>query len=197
MIVNKLNPEVFDVLVPLLRDGGTAIIPCDTIYGLCAIYELGEKALFNIKSRNHSKRFLVLATKEQAISLTKEIPEPILNVWPAPLTVILKAKKSDTTIAIRVPDDGFLLNLLNKLGKPIYSTSVNISGEPELLDFTSICKRFEAIVDIIIKGPEIQGTIPSTLIDVTTTPYKIIRKGVYDASFLISKSGLSNIALSK
>ena len=89
------------------------------------------------------------------------------------------------TIGIRVPDDAFLLSVLDCVGSPIYSTSVNISGEPSLLDFDSIVKRFGDKVDVIVKGLDVQGTTASTLIDATVKPYKLIRQGVYDASSLI------------
>ena len=71
------------------------------------------------------------------------------------------------------------------VGAPIYSTSVNIAGEPSLLNLTAISKRFEALVDVIVRGDEVQGRVPSTLIDATARPYRLVRQGLYDASALI------------
>lgn len=184
MILNKKNPETLETISTLIKEGGVAILPCDTIYGLCAAYGLGEKALMDLKGRDKNKPFLVLATIEQAKAMCKSIPQDVLDSWPAALTVILENKDGGTT-AIRVPDDPFLQRLLEMSECPIYSTSVNIAGEPSLLNLTDICKRFEALVDCVVKGPEIQGTIPSTLIDATCVPYKLIRQGAYDASRLI------------
>lgn len=184
MILNKMNPETLETISTQIKNGAVAILPCDTIYGLCAAYEVGEKALMNLKGRDGNKPFLVLATIEQAKNLCTFIPEDILNAWPAALTVILNGKNGKT-IAIRVPDDPFLQSLLNKVETPIYSTSVNISGEPSLLNLTDICNRFEALVDFVVKGDEIQGTTPSTLIDATCKPYKLIRQGAFDASRLV------------
>ena len=184
MILNKTNPETLETISTLIKEGGTVVLPCDTIYGLCAVYGLGEKALKELKGRDENKPFLVLATLKQAQNLCTDIPECIIDTWPAALTVILNSKKSNT-IAIRVPKDDFLLKLLDMVGAPIYSTSVNMAGEPSLLNFTDICNRFEALVDCLVRGPEVQGTIPSTLIDATSKPFKLVRKGAFDASSIL------------
>lgn len=185
MILNKKNPETLETISSLIKEGGVAVLPCDTIYGLCAVYKLGEKALMDLKGRDSNKPFLVLATKKQALELCRDIPEDILSSWPAALTVILEKKNGEGTIAVRVPNDPFLQKLLEMVGAPIYSTSVNIAGEPSLLNLTAISKRFEALVDVIVRGDEVQGRVPSTLIDATARPYRLVRQGLYDASALI------------
>ena len=184
MILNKRNPETLETISSLIGDGGVAILPCDTVYGLCAAYDIGEKALRDLKGRDSRKPFLVLATIVQAKQLCTEIPQDILEAWPAALTVILNRKEGGT-IAIRVPNDAFLQELLEMTGTPIYSTSVNIAGEPSLHSLSAICKRFESLVDVVVRGDEMQGKVPSTLIDATVKPYKLVRQGLYDASELI------------
>jgi len=184
MILDRNDKDTIEKLVSVLRDNGTAVIPCDTIYGLSSVYGSGEAKLKALKGRDANKPFLVLATLSQAKELAVDIPFEILSVWPAPLTVVLNGV-SGSTIAIRVPADSFLLRLLDKLGSPIYSTSVNMSGEPSLLDFKSVCERFEDKVDVVVKGPGSQGKTASTLIDATCRPFKLIRQGAFDASSLI------------
>lgn len=178
MICNKNDSSTIDILVDILRKGGTCVLPCDTIYGLSSIMGYGEKALKDLKGRDASKPFLVLATLDMAKQMCTEIPQQILNAWPASLTAILNTKDGKTT-GIRVPDDEFLQTLIKKLGSPIYSTSVNISGEPSLLDFKSICEKFGSKVDVLVKGNDIQGTTASTLVDATHEPFKILRQGAY------------------
>ncbi len=184
MILNKRNPETLETISTLIKEGGVAILPCDTIYGLCAAYPIGEKALMDLKGRDSSKQFLVLATVDQARQLCTEIPQDVLDCWPAALTVILN-RRNGGTIGVRVPNDVFLQTLLEMVGTPIYSTSVNISGEPSMNNLTAICKRFEAIVDVVVRGDETQGKVPSTLIDATVKPYRLLRQGLYDASALV------------
>lgn len=184
MILDRNDKDTVERLATVLRDNGTAVIPCDTIYGLSALYVSGEAKLKALKGRDANKPFLVLATLSQAEELASFIPASVLDAWPAPLTVILPCI-SGGTIGIRVPDDPFLQSLLETLGKPVYSTSVNMSGEPALLDFPSICNAFESKVDVVVRGFETQGTIASTLIDATVSPFRLIRQGSYDASSLI------------
>lgn len=187
MIINKANPETLETISTLIRDGGVVVLPCDTIYGLCAAYKIGDKALMDLKGRPEDKPFLILATIEQAKKLCVFIPDDILSSWPAPLTVILNTVDGKKT-AIRVPADPFLQNLLELTEMPIYSTSVNMAGEPSLLNFTDICRRFEAMVDGLVRDKEIQGTVPSTLIDATVRPYTIVRQGAFDATALVETS---------
>lgn len=191
MIINKANPETLETISTLIREGGVVVLPCDTIYGLCAAYKIGDKALMDLKGRPEDKPFLILATIEQAKKLCTSIPNDILSSWPAPLTVILDTVDGKKT-AIRVPADPFLQKLLEMTGKPIYSTSVNMAGEPSLLNFTDICRRFEAMVDGLVRDKEIQGTVPSTLIDATVRPYRVVRPGAFDSTSLVEASKLSS-----
>lgn len=187
MILNKTNPETLETISTLIRDGGVVVLPCDTIYGLCAAYRIGDKALMDLKGRPEDKPFLILATIGQAKELCVSIPDDVLGCWPAPLTVILDTKDGRKT-AIRVPADPFLQRLLEMTGMPIYSTSVNMAGEPSLLNFSDICRRFEALVDGLVRDKEVQGTVPSTLIDATSRPYTIVRPGAFDATALVEGS---------
>lgn len=179
MIIDKDNANSLEICKQVLLNRGSVVIPCDTIYGLSSVYPYGEIQLRNLKSRDANKPFLILATKDQAKEICSYIPDDILNIWPAPLTVLLNSKNNGK-IGIRVPDDVWLLRLLESLGSPIYSTSVNISGEPALLKFSDIVDKFNKKIDLYVKSGEIQGTVPSTLIDSTTYPYTLIRKGCFD-----------------
>lgn len=188
MVLSKFNPETIKIVADLLKEGGIGVLPCDTIYGLSSIVGIGEKPLMHVKNRPDSKRFLLICTLEQVKELIAEPLDPIIEAaWPNALTVILKDKNGGTT-AVRVPNDKFLQKLLEEVGQPLYSTSVNTSGEPTLLNFTEIQQRFEPYIDFLVKNSEKQGTVPSTLIDATSKPYKIIRQGAYDATSLIEQS---------
>lgn len=181
MILDKNNPDIISLCSQMIIEGKVVVIPCDTIYGLSSLYIDGCQVLKDLKGRDANKPFLVLATLEQAKDICVNIPDDILSTWPAPLTVVLKTKEGDN-LGIRVPNDPWLQELLSTVGKPIYSTSVNISGEPSLLNFKDICNKFENKVGCCVKGFDIQGTTPSTLIDATERPYKLLRQGAFDVS---------------
>ena len=162
----------------LLRSGMVGIIPCDTIYGLsgCVSDKIAER-LYEIKRRPQSKSFITLMTINDLRSSSLEVPEDILQRWPAPLTAILKDGKGGTA-AVRVPSDGYIQSVMEISG-PIYSTSVNFSGEKSLLTFDDILPVFDDLVDFIIEDPSVSGGMPSTLIDASSKPYRVLRQGAY------------------
>ena len=174
----KYSPEYAEEVGQRLSIGQVGILPCDTIYGLSA--KVGEEwagRLYEIKKRPQSKSFITLMTKEQLLESSLIVPEDLLERWPAPLTAILM-DSDGSTHAVRVPSDSFLQLVLPYSG-PIYSTSVNFSGEKSLLAFDEIYPVFSSLVDFIIDSPETKGGMASTLIDATVKPYRIIRQGSY------------------
>ncbi len=186
MVLNKNNPETIKKISNVILGGGVGVLPCDTIYGLCSLVGIGEKPLRYVKKRPDFKPFLLICTMDQVREIARDgIPADIESIWPAPLTVILN-NKSGIPTAMRVPDDPFLQKLLTTIGSPLYSTSVNTSGEPTLLNFSEIRQRFECSVDFLVKGTESQGLVPSTLIDATCYPYKLLRQGAFDVSKLFA-----------
>ncbi len=183
-VLYKQVPGTIEKTVQLLQDDQVVVLPCDTIYGLCAMVGPAEEALRTVKYRGETKPFLVLATLEQAKEICI-VPEDIEKAWPCALTAILLNKEGGGTTAVRVPQDSFLQEVLTKLGKPIYSTSVNESGYHTITNITDIIFSFKDRVPAFIVGSQNQGTVPSTLIDCTTKPYTLIRCGQYDASALL------------
>lgn len=169
--------KTFDRTIEQLKNDQVIVLPCDTIYGLCAKMGKAEKTLRNIKNREETKPFLILATLEQAKELCF-VPQEILDLWPCPLTAILN-KKEGGTLAIRVPSDPFLQAVLVKLGSPIYSTSVNESGHSYLTNIMDIILNYKNRVPTFIVDSQMQGNTPSTLIDATNKPFKILRQGKY------------------
>jgi len=169
--------NTFNRTIELLNDNDVLVLPCDTIYGLCAKMGEAEETLRNIKKRRETKPFLVLATLEQAKELC-DIPQDIIDLWPCSLTAVLN-KKDGGTLAIRVPADPFLQSILKELNSPIYSTSINESGYSSLTNIVDIILNYKDRVSAFVVDSEMQGQTPSTLINVTSKPYKILRQGSY------------------
>lgn len=188
MIIERSDPGAIEILRRMLSGGAAGVLPCDTIYGLCAMRGVGLEALRALKPRSADKPFLLICAMAQAEALVQGgIPERLRAVWPAPLTAILPAAEGGT-LALRVPDDPFLQRLMEALGAPLYSTSVNESGCPALVGYEAIRARYEGRVDFIVKGGQAQGTVPSTLIDATARPWRLVRPGAYDATKLLDGS---------
>ena len=134
--------SAFERTVEQLNDNKVIVLPCDTIYGLCAkMGEKGERELKNIKIRGDEKPFLVLSTLNQVQELC-EVPDDILKLWPCPLTAILN-RKDGGTLAVRVPLDPFLQAVLEKVGSPIYSTSINVTGRASLTNIVDIILTYK------------------------------------------------------
>ncbi len=183
-VLYKQLPGTVEKTVAILEADKVMVLPCDTIYGLCAKVGPAEQALRAVKYRGETKPFLVLATLEQAKQICI-VPKDIEQAWPCALTAILPNIDGSGTTAVRVPSDAFLQEVLTRLGKPMYSTSVNESGYHTITNITDIIFSFKDRVPAFVVGSEKQGEVPSTLIDCTTKPYTLVRCGQYDASDLL------------
>lgn len=172
---NENIPHIAD----LLKKGRIGAIPCDTIYGLsAAVGEEGSEKIYELKNRPKSKSFIVLMTKKQLKESSLIVPDDIFSLWPCQLTAVL-SYPDGSTLAVRVPDDDFLENILTLSG-PIYSTSVNISGEKSMLTFSEVYSFFGDRLDFIVKTEKTGEGKSSTLVDATKKPYRILREGSYD-----------------
>ena len=183
MIIREEDPQLFDILADVLTHNGVAVLKCDTIYGIIGLLDKTEKRIAEIKQRNTDKPFVCLIAGEEWVSEYAEIkiPENFKKYWPGPLTLIFTAKPGETnrnSIALRVPQDKFLIKLLKKIGKPLISSSVNIEGEEPLYRINDIIKNFEDKVDLIVDNGDLSPlNIASTLIDLRKKPYKVLRQG--------------------
>jgi L-threonylcarbamoyladenylate synthase len=170
------SEDVLDEIADVLRAGGVALLPTDTIYGLHAL-ALDESAVARIRSmkeRGDDKPFVVIASSaEQLERLGVTIPDALREIWPAPLTAILAS--GEKTIAARIPDLPWLRSLLSRTG-PLVSTSANRSGEPPITTpgmlAGDLLERLDALLDA---GPR-EGQ-PSTIVDFTGEEPRMVREG--------------------
>lgn len=168
--------DVLDELAGVLRGGGVALLPTDTIYGLHATAG-DQQAIGRIKAmkgRGDDKPFVIIASSvEQLRGLGAVIPEELSGIWPAPLTAILAA--GDATIAARIPDLVWLRSLLDRTG-PLVSTSANRSGEPAVVSPDLLAHDLQTGLDALLdQGPR-EGE-PSTIVDFTGAEPRLIREG--------------------
>ena len=145
--------------IEILKKGGLVLYPTDTIWGIgCdATNENAVAKVFELKQRNESKALISLVgNKEQLITLTKQIPKEAESDKP---TTIIYTNISgladnlianDGTVAIRIVKDHFCKQLIQNFGKPIVSTSANISGENTPKQFSEISKEIRKNVDYIV-----------------------------------------------
>jgi L-threonylcarbamoyladenylate synthase len=148
-----------------LQKGDLILYPTDTVWGIgCdATNEAAVKRIFELKKRSDSKAMIVLVENETAILKYVNVDE--LQVFDyikgihKPTTVIYQNAKnlahnliaSDGTVAIRVCKDKFCHELIQKFGKPIVSTSANISTYPTPLCFNDISMDIVEGVNYVVK----------------------------------------------
>ncbi len=178
MILAGGDPAAFAALVRILDRGGVAIAPGDTMYGLIGAVPDSEARLRSVKGRGEVKPFLQLLAEPSWVSRISDVPLPprLSRFWPGPLTIVFPARAGGT-VALRVPDSPFLRDLLRALGRPLYSTSVNRAGSSPLGTLMEMQQAFEADVDAIFNGGEQVPGAPSTLLDISTRPFSILRQG--------------------
>lgn len=187
MILQKQEKNCIAITSSFILKNEVVIIPTDTVYGFSGLF-FAESALLNIKKRDKSKKLIYLIDRIDlalnyidASFYSKKELDFLLSLWPGPLTIIFKSK-SESTIALRCPKDEWLNSLLSRVGCPIFSTSVNISGKPPMQEIESIKKAFQKDVSLIVNAGSIKGET-STIFDASERPFKVLRHGSYDINF--------------
>lgn len=183
----------------ILAADGVIVYPTDTFYGLGAncLSQRALQRIFKIKKRPGSKGLPVLVSDlEMATSLAAEVP-PVFQAlasrfWPGPLTLVLRAASHlpfelagpGRTIGIRLPAVVWIQELIRVTGRPLVTTSANLSGQGEIESAEEVKSVFAGKVDLILDGGKTPGGKPSTVVDLTGRKPVLIREGV------IPKSGL-------
>ena len=150
--------------VNYLKKGKSILYPTDTIWGIgcdATNYQAVEK-IFKIKKRVEHKSLIVLVdTFEKISNYVDKVPEiarDLIESMDTPLTIIFPKAKglaknvtgADGSIAIRVTKDEFCKKVIEKFGKPIVSTSANVSGGPNPIVFGKIPGEIIDKVDYVV-----------------------------------------------
>ena len=188
MTCSKSDPDSVRIASDALRKGLVAILPTDTVYGFSGIVDIPgrnafdtDKKIQEIKGRSENKPFIQLISSPEDILLfsDEKIPEKLMRLWPGPLTVIVSVKTGGT-VAFRCPGDQWLRDVIALCHAPVYSTSVNRSGEPVLTSIKDICREFEDEVSLIVDDGDCKTSIPSTIVRLDGGEIIVVRKGALD-----------------
>lgn len=187
-----MNEEVHKAY-EVIKDGGIILYPTDTVWGIgCdATNPEAVKKIYALKQREESKSMIVLMNGEKMIyNVFREIPEvawQIMDLADKPTTLILDNPKNvapnviapDNTLAMRLVKEPFCYKLMERMKKPLVSTSANISGMPTPNSFKEIDPRILEGVDYVVNLHHDKTTTakPSTIIKLgNNLQVKIIRK---------------------
>ena len=185
-----------DELVGIMRGGGLVAVPTETVYGLAG-NGLDEKAvaeIYEVKGRPEVKPLSLMVHDAASMErYCENVPQQAYTLakkfWPGPLTIVMKAKPcvpeivraGGETVGLRCPDHPLTLELLEKSGVPFAAPSANPSGEPSPKNADSVLKYFDGKIDAVLDGGECGIGCESTLIDLSRTPYRILRQGALPA----------------
>ena len=190
-VIQKSDEASAEKTAQVLASGGVVIIPTDTVYGFSGIVGNGsDDRIRAIKGRAETKPLIqLIASPEDLKKYTDDvIPPELLQKWPGALTIIVKTKAAPggsavSSIAFRCPGDEWLRKVISMCGAPIYSTSVNRSGQPVLDTQSSIIEEFQPEVDLIVKDGDKKGALPSTLVSITDGKINVLRQGSVSIDF--------------
>ncbi|NQW18472.1 MAG: threonylcarbamoyl-AMP synthase [Chloroflexi bacterium] len=191
MISDEVSVAI-DNAVGVLRDGGVAIFPTDTVMGLGvdAMNQAAIARLFGIKQRDANNPLPVLIPDESSWdAYATEISDVARNLarsfWPGGLTIIVEAdpqladsiRSANGAVGFRVPDHPVTLEFLRRFGGPITGTSANLSGVQAPSDSSGIDPNLRDLVDIVIPGSGLQEGLSSSVVDCSGPIPRILRVG--------------------
>ncbi len=161
--MSDLNKEVHNAF-EAIKNGGIILYPTDTVWGLGCDATNSEaiKKIFALKKRDETKSMITLVNGDRMLyQVFNEIPETAFQIWDLsekPTTLILDRPRNiapeiiaeDNSVGVRIVKEPFCYNLMERMKKPLVSTSANISGEPSPTSFTEINPEIIKGVDYVV-----------------------------------------------
>ncbi|HEX6548310.1 MAG TPA: L-threonylcarbamoyladenylate synthase [Candidatus Dormibacteraeota bacterium] len=162
----------------LVRAGEVVAFPTDTVYGLAAVPEAAEK-VYAAKRRPADKQLIAMAASVEPVAELVEIDERARELmerwWPGALTLVLRTHSgAPPTLGVRIPDHPLALAFLRAVGRPVLTTSANLSGSPPAMTAQEVALEGVAAV---LDGGRAPGGRPSTVLDLTTEEPRVVRAG--------------------
>lgn len=191
--VDPDTPEValLEEAVDCLLEGGIVALPTETVYGLAvdATHAAAVEALYAAKQRPPHKAISIMIDSARLLSplarnVTREMRQLMEAFWPGPLTLVFERRPGNfdhvsdrPTIGVRLPDHSVPLALMQALNRPLACTSANLSGSPDVRDPDVIERELGERIHLILDAGVLPERPPSTVLDVTALPYRILRPG--------------------
>jgi L-threonylcarbamoyladenylate synthase len=178
--------------VEVLLRGGLVGVPTETVYGLAGngLDASAVMKIYEVKGRPAIKPLsLLVADLGVAETVCAEIPKQAKLLaeafWPGPLTMVLPRRDTvpdivtagGDTIGVRCPDHPKTLELLRLAGVPAAAPSANISDMPSPKSAEDVLSYFDGMIECVIDGGICTLGVESTIVDLTTEQYKILRQG--------------------
>ncbi len=201
------DPQALPLALETLATGQVLAFPTDTLYGLGADpWEPRAVAqLFAAKERDYGKPIVLLvAGLDHLWRVVPGLPPVAAALasafWPGPLTIVVPrhpklpdiVTAGGPTVGLRVPDHPWALRLLQAAGGALAVTSANRSGQGNPTTAAEVLDELGGRIPLIIDGGTVPGGLASTVVDVTTSPPRVLREGAIPARLI--EAALSVIA---
>ena len=179
----------------IIRGGGLVAVPTETVYGLAGngLDARAVREIYEVKGRPAVKPLSLMVPDRDAMEkYCTDVPKQAKRLadrfWPGPLTIVLKAKDTvpelvragGATVGLRCPDHPLTLEALRLAGVPFAAPSANPSGAESPKTAEKVMEYFAGKIPAVIDGGECGIGRESTLIDMSTAPFKILRAGALD-----------------
>lgn len=197
--LTKEDREVLSEAASVLRDGGLAAFPTETVYGLGAnaLDETAARRIYEAKGRPSDNPLIAhIADLDGLYPLVEEIPEAGRKLaaafWPGPLTMVFKKSSlvphgttgGLETVAVRMPSDPVARELIRLAGVPIAAPSANTSGRPSPTRAEHVLQDMDGKIEMIVDGGPVGIGVESTIVDVTEEIPTLLRPGAITMEML-------------
>jgi len=193
--INEAKNEAVEAAIEVLKSGGVIVYPTETCYGIGVDLTQPEavERLWRFKGEREGKPVLAaissLKMAEEYTDISVLGKKVVQKYWPGPVAIVAlskgkiakKAQGETDTIGLRMSANILVTEIVESLGKPISSTSANISGgnNPYSLDqfLEETPKERVSIIDLFVDAGELPQNRPSTVIDTRGETLKVLRQG--------------------
>ncbi len=199
------QPDVIARAASVLHGGGLVVFPTETVYGLGAnaLDALAVDRIFAAKGRPANNPLIVHVTDVPTVSQVAADWPPSADrlarrFWPGPLTLVLPKRSNvpdnvtagASTVAVRVPANAVAQALLRAAGVPVAAPSANRSSELSPTRAEHVLESLSGRVDLVLDGGPTTGGLESTVLDLTTSPPRLLRPGLVGPGALEAEIGL-------
>jgi L-threonylcarbamoyladenylate synthase len=172
----------------ICQPGTIGVIPTDTVYGVAcrASDQAAVVRLYELKKRENKPGTLIAASIKQLeeLGLKHRYLKAVEQFWPGAVSVVIPASdpalsylhQGKFSLAVRIPDDKNLQNLLKKTG-PLLTSSANQPGQEPAFNIAQAKEYFGDKVDFYEDGGDLSGRQPSTLIRILDDAIEVLRQG--------------------
>jgi len=181
----------------VLESGGLVAFPTDTVYGLAADpwNERAVRSLYQVKARPKTLPIPLLLSSPAEIERVAVLLEMCsrlpVRFWPGGLTLLLPKRESvigditdRATVGVRVPDHSLALEIIGAAGGVLAVTSANLSGGLSPVTAREVEDQLGGRIPLILDGGHCRGGVPSTVLDCSVAPPRLVRRGAIDEEAL-------------